>query len=258
MTNDALSNSSIVNRQTSILATAFHTFGAQHLATLVVIIALCVFLFEVAKSRAPSTRKWLGRILGAALLSYAACLYVQQGLAHALSLEYSLPLDLCNLVLIACVISLFWPNRYTTEIACFWGLGGVVQATVTPDLATGFPSWDFVLFFWGHGATLLAIVFLISGRDFRPRKNSIARMMIALNIYALIVGSINAAAGWNYGYLCRKPSMPSLLDWLGAWPWYLLSLELIAFLTFLILDLFQRLLVWLREPDSVLTNTLKS
>jgi len=246
MTNAALFNSSIANRQSSILATAFHAFDNQHLTTLGLILISCVLLFYVAASCTSAARKWLGGILGAILLSYAACLYVQKGLTHALSLEYSLPLDLCDLVLIACVVSLFRPNRFTTEIAYFWGLGGVVQATVTPDLATAFPSWGFVQFFWGHGATLLAIVFLASDPDFKPRKNSILRMMVALNIYALAVGGINAVAGWNYGYLCRKPSMPSLLDWLGPWPWYLLSLELIAFLTFLILDLFRRLLVWLR------------
>jgi hypothetical integral membrane protein (TIGR02206 family) len=247
-----MTNNSVFNSST--IATAFHAFDMQHLATLALIGALCVLLFHAAKSCAPTTRIWIGRVLEAALLGYAACLYVQQGLAHALSLEYSLPLDLCNLVLIACVVSLFRPNRFTSEIAYFWGLGGAVQATVTPDLASGFPSWDFVLFFWGHGAILLAIVFLISGRDFRPQKNSLVRMMIALNVYALVVGSINAVAGWNYGYLCRKPAMPSILDWLGPWPWYLLSLELIAFVTFLILDQLRRLLVWLREPDKALAN----
>lgn len=62
-------------------------------------------------------------------------------------------------------------------------------------------------------------------------------MMIALNCYALVVGAVNANWGWNYGYLCRKPSGPSLLDYLGPWPWYLLSLELVALAMFLLLEL---------------------
>jgi hypothetical integral membrane protein (TIGR02206 family) len=252
MTNEALFNSSIVNCQSSIIATAFQTFGTQHLVTLAVIVALCALLFWTAKDAFSAKRTWLGRLLGFALVGYTACIYIWQGFAHALSWEYSLPLDLCNLVLIACILSLFRPNRLTTEIAYFWGLGGVIQATVTPDLAQAFPSWDFVLFFWGHGATLLAIVFLVSGGDFKPRKNSVLRMMIALNAYAVVVGTINALAGWNYGYLCRKPAMPSLLDFLGPWPWYLISLELIAFLIFLALDLAWRLLVWLRRTDRTL------
>jgi hypothetical integral membrane protein (TIGR02206 family) len=252
MTGELFLDSSIVNRQSSIIAIAFQTFGTQHFVTLGAIVALCALLFWAARDHVSARRTWLGRLLGFALLGYTACIYIQQGFAHALSWEYSLPLDLCNLVLIACILSLFRPSRFMKEIACFWGLGGGIQAILTPDLAQGFPSWNFTLFFWGHGATLLTIVFLISDGNFRPRRNSILRMMIALNVYAIVVGTINALAGWNYGYLCRKPAMPSLLDLLGPWPWYLLSLELIAFLTFLALDLAWRLLVWFRQTDNTL------
>jgi hypothetical integral membrane protein (TIGR02206 family) len=175
-------------------------------------------------------------LIGFFLLAYAAFFYIQQGIEGTLTWEYSLPLDLCSLVLIFCILSMFTRNRFFVEIAYFWGLGGVVQATVTPDLARGFPSLEFLLFFWSHGATLIAIVFLISSGDFKPRRGSVLRMMIALNIYALAVGALNAIKGWNYGYLCQKPSAPSLLDFLGPWPWYVLSLELIALFSFLILD----------------------
>jgi hypothetical integral membrane protein (TIGR02206 family) len=178
---------------------------------------------------------------------------MQQWIAHSLSWQYSLPLELCNLVLIACIISLFKPKHLAIEIAYFWGLGGVLQATVTPDLALGFPSWDFVLFFWSHGVTLMAIIFLVTGSGFKFRPGSILRMMIALNLYGLVVGTINWMTGWNYGYLCRKPSVPSLLDVLGSWPWYLLSLEGIALLTFSLLDLPWQLSGWLKKPDKART-----
>jgi hypothetical integral membrane protein (TIGR02206 family) len=223
-------------------ARTFQALDLQHGITLMVIAALCFLAFRAARNTDPAVRKWVGRLIGSALLGYVICLYAQQAIAHSLTWEYSLPLELCNLVLAACIISLFRPSPLATEIAYFWGLGGVLQATLTPDLTRGFPSWDFILFFWSHGATLLAIVFLISVRGFRPRKGSIVRMMIALNIYAAVVGTIDAFSGWNYGYLCRKPGMPSLMDILGPWPWYLLTIELIALVTFLILDLPWRLL----------------
>jgi len=79
-------------------------------------------------------------------------------------------------------------------------------------------------------------------------------MMAALNAYGLAVGTMDAITGWNYGYLCRKPSQPSLLDFLGPWPWYLLSLEAIGFVSFLILDLPWRLSGSLRKRDKALTN----
>ncbi|MBN1569099.1 MAG: TIGR02206 family membrane protein [Acidobacteria bacterium] len=250
MTAGLFLNVLIVNLQPLILAASFLTFGTQHLVVLGIIAAVCTLLLRTAKDCDPVKRRWLGRILGMLLLGYVTCIYVQQGFARMLSWEYSLPLDLCNLVLAACIIALFRPSRFIYEIAYFWGLGGGLQALLTPDLARGFPSWDFVLFFWGHGATLLAIAFFISDPNFMPRKNNILRMMIALNVYAVVVGAINAIAGWNYGYLCRKPAMPSLLDFLGPWPLYLLSLEAVAFLTFLILDLVWRLLVWSRRSGN--------
>jgi hypothetical integral membrane protein (TIGR02206 family) len=219
----------------------FQTFGRQHLVMLAIIAAMCFFVAWKNRSLEESGRKWMGRLIGFVLLSYALFFYIQQAIAGELAWEYSLPLELCNLVLIACIISMFRPNNFITEVAYFWGLGGVVQATVTPDLARGFPSLDFVLFFWSHGATLVAITFLISGRGFRPRKGCILRMMIALNLYGLVVGTIDAIGGWNYGYLRHKPAVPSLLDYLGPWPWYLVSLEAVAFVTFLILLLPWRL-----------------
>ena len=61
--------------------------------------------------------------------------------------------------------------------------------------------------------------------------------MAALQVYGASVGAINGLTGWNYGYLCRKPAAPSLLDLLGPWPWYLLALEGVALATFWLLAL---------------------
>jgi hypothetical integral membrane protein (TIGR02206 family) len=241
MTNEASYLLTACNFQPSILALEFHAFDAQHIVSLITIAFLCTLAAMVARRRGPSANRWARGLIALSLLGYTAFFYVHQGLKGFLSWEYSLPLELCNIVMVACLISLYRPNQLATEAAYYWGLGGVLQATVTPDLVSGFPSLNFILFFWGHGATLIAIAYLILSPGFRPRKGSILRMMIGLNIYGLIVGSIDAVMGWNYGYLCWKPLVPSLLDYLGPWPWYILALELIALLTFGILDVPWRL-----------------
>jgi hypothetical integral membrane protein (TIGR02206 family) len=46
--------------------------------------------------------------------------------------------------------------------------------------------------------------------------------------WAAVVFVINRALGTNYGYLNGKPGGASLLDLLGAWPWYLLVALAIA------------------------------
>jgi hypothetical integral membrane protein (TIGR02206 family) len=208
-----------------------------HVIALALIAGICVLLAWVARRLPSSGKIWLGRSLGLLLAFYGVFFYIRQAMAGTLSWEYSLPLDLCSVVLMACIFSLFRSVQFFNEITYFWGFGGILQALLTPDLASGFPSWDFFLFFWSHGAILFGIVYIIAANNFRPRRGSILRMMIALNVYAAAVGTINAAMGWNYGYLCRKPAVPSLLDLLGSWPWYLLSLEGIALVTFIILVL---------------------
>jgi len=213
----------------------FNVFGFQHLVALGILTVFCIFLIRITVKMPYPKRKWIGRIIGCALAGYTAVFYIQQYVGNILSWEYSLPLELCNLVLVACILSMFCPGRLQYEITYFWGLGGTTQALITPDLGRGFPSWDFILFFWSHGVLMLGIVFIIAGTNFRPGRNSVVRMMLALNLYAFAIGTLDWIMGWNYGYLCQKPAVPSLLDYLGPWPWYILSLEGVALLTFLLL-----------------------
>ena len=167
----------------TILSVAFHTFNDQHIMVLSAITILGIGVVLVARRGSTAQRKWLRMILGFLLLGYAAFFYIPQGIRNELTWQNSLPLELCNLILIGCIISLFRPIRLITEIVYYLGGGGVLQATLTPDLSRGFPSLDFTLFFWGHGVSLLAIIFLISSRNFKPGKGSVVRMMAFLNIY---------------------------------------------------------------------------
>ncbi len=216
---------------------AFRPFDFQHVFTLAILVALGSLIVSVSRRASDAVRSWIGRGLAALLLGYAAVAYVQKGLAHELSFDYALPLELCHWVLIACFVSLLRPLQISSEIAYFWGFAGSLQATLTPEISQGFPSWEFIEFFWSHGGILLAIVFIIGAQRFRPRRGSILRMMLALNAYAIVVGTVDALFGWNYGYLCHKPLRPSLMDYLGPWPWYLVSLEGIALASFALLIL---------------------
>jgi hypothetical integral membrane protein (TIGR02206 family) len=215
---------------------AFHPFSNQHLVMLALIIGCVGLLVWAANRLPPRVRLWIGRGLGFLLLGYVLAIYFQKVFTHELSWESSLPLELCHCVLIACLAALFFPNQLASEIAYFWGFGGTLQAVLTPEITQGFPSWEFIQFFWSHGTILLAIVFLIA-LGFVPRSGSVWRMFFLVNLYAAVVGSLDAFFHWNYGYLCQKPINPSLLDYLGPWPWYIVSLELISILIFLLLDL---------------------
>ncbi len=215
----------------------FKPFGAQHLIVLAVLAALGLLITFQCRRAIGKHRAWTGRLLALSLVAYAATVYIQKGIAGELDWRYALPLELCQWVMIAAVFTLFRPTPWLSEIVYFWGTAGTLQATLTPDIYEGFPSWEFILFFWSHGAILLAILFLIVGQNFRPRRNCVWRMMAGVNFYAAAVGLFDLFFKCNYGYLCQKPVEPSLLDYLGPWPWYLASLEIVALVSFWLLFL---------------------
>jgi hypothetical integral membrane protein (TIGR02206 family) len=215
---------------------AFRLFAPDHVAVLALLGLLGAIIFRFVRRGSDRAAAVVGRVLALTLLAYGIAIYCQKGIAGELSWEYSLPLELCHWVLISAVLALVYPSQLACEITYFWGAAGTLQAALTPDIAEGFPSWEFIQFFWSHGGILLAIVYLI-GRGLRPERRSILRMMIALNVYAAVVGTIDAAFGWNYGYLCAKPLQTSILDFLGPWPWYLLGVEIVALVSFVLLDL---------------------
>jgi hypothetical integral membrane protein (TIGR02206 family) len=72
---------------------------------------------------------------------------------------------------------------------------------------------------------------------YRLTFKSVWKALLALDLYAVFVAVVNYFTGGNYLFISRKPSTPSLLDYLGPWPWYLISLEAVAVAIFLILYL---------------------
>ena len=49
--------------------------------------------------------------------------------------------------------------------------------------------------------------------------------------------TVNKILGTNFGFAAGPPPNPSLIDHLGPWPWYLVSMSAIAFVLYLLLAL---------------------
>jgi hypothetical integral membrane protein (TIGR02206 family) len=122
-------------------------------------------------------------------------------------------------------------QRRLVALLYFWGIGFSLQGIITPDLQMGFLSLYFWLFWLHHAAIVGAVVFMVVVHRYRPtRKDFHWAVGVGLAYLALVV-PINAAFGFNYGYLGRSlPSQPSLLDWLGPWPWRVGAMAVLSWL----------------------------
>lgn len=211
--------------------TVFRPWGVQHLVPLALIAAMSLLILRVREKRA--------RFLPAlAILAYVTTAYYERfSLAGWGALPEALPLDLCDLVVLICLWALVFPSQPAFELAYFWGLAGALQALLQPDISDnlGFPNWYYLEYFLGHGLIFAAVFFLMGAYRFAPRPGSWWRAVLLLNVYVVVVGLVDMISGWNYGYLCAKPRSATLLDYMGRWPIYLVSLEVLAALNFWLL-----------------------
>lgn len=141
---------------------------------------------------------------------------------------YSLPFQLCSIMMWLSAALLLTRNRKLYDITFFLGIMGAMQALLTPNLDAGFLDYRYFHFFIAHGAIIGASVFLTVVDGYRPRVTSVFKAMGWLHILAIPAVIANSLTGSNFMFLARKPSTPSLLDLLAPWPWYLLQLELVA------------------------------
>ncbi len=63
------------------------------------------------------------------------------------------------------------------------------------------------------------------------------RVTLWTEAYVAVVLPLNFLLGTNFGFLAGKPPNPSLLDHLGPWPVYLLSMQAVGAAAFLLLTL---------------------
>ncbi|WP_353948589.1 TIGR02206 family membrane protein [Sporolactobacillus sp. Y61] len=215
---------------------SFDLFSVEHVATLgiagLLIICLCLLTLRIRKSQGSSAV----RIVLAAILLLTEISFQIWTLSFGKwSLQSSLPIELSDLAVILAAVMLISGSRRLFYFLYFAGIGSSLQALLTPDLgAYTFPHFRYIEFFTAHAGMIAACLLLILIKGYRPVYRWIWITFFLVNVYGIIIFFFNRMTGANYLYLMHKPSA-SLLDFLGPWPWYLLSMEGVMLLVFHIL-----------------------
>lgn len=211
-------------------------FSAEHLVPLAgLVVAAAVLCF--AAWRWPGL--WLDVVArGTAVIIVVAELSWQPYLLvnGRWSMAIALPVQLCDVGGFVAAAALWWRKPLLVEVAYFWGLGGTLQALLTPDLHDHFPSFAYLQFYLTHGAVVLAALFLVIGLRLQPRAGAVRRIFLLTLAFAGAVALVDVLTGGNYLYLRQIPPGGSLLNLMGPWPWYIGTGVALAFVFLLILD----------------------
>jgi len=220
-------------------ARAFRPYGLAHLVVIALTISLpFVFAAFVRKSRWPRSERIIARLFALLLLFNYVGFEIYLAATEGLSWQKALPFQLCDWAMVAIVVALLTGRERWLEVAYFWGIGGTLQAILTPDLKFAFPDVHFLTFFIAHSGIVVAIAFMMIVKKFRPHWISIVRVFAWSELYFVLTITVDLLTGENYGYLLHKPAAASLLDALSSERIvYILQMHLLAFLFYFVLYL---------------------
>lgn len=226
------------------MTTNFRLFGPAHLLILGAVPSLAAVLAMIQRKLSPGSRAL--RIGLATVILLDSFVYYGYLIARGqLAFPDHLPLELCDASLCLVIIALFTLNRVVYDLAYYGALAGATMALLTPNLWEPFPSFSTMQFFVDHGLIVAGALYLVWSKQARPRAGSVARAMLAVNLFAVFVGTFDFLFKTDYMFLRAKPPNTSLLDVLGPWPWYIAVTEVVACGVFLLLYL----PFWRRLPN---------
>jgi hypothetical integral membrane protein (TIGR02206 family) len=212
-------------------------FSPPHLAALAV-------LLVASGAGIAITRRWpdratvvLCRLLAAAILAAWVGEYVADVITGIWTVRYDLPLQLTDTISVTSAIALWTRRHALAEIVYLWALSASLQATITPDLAWNFPSVFYFTYFIYHEGAIVGGLVLVFGCGLYPRPRAWLRTFAATLVVAAAAGAADRLVpGADYMFLAFKPPYGSLLNVLGPWPWYIVSVAAVALAMLLVLQ----------------------
>lgn len=222
---------------------SFVIFSIAHMGAVMGLCFLILLLFISRKkwSIQPKNMRLMERFFALSLLVIEVLYHVWLFQSERWNWNNSLPLELCSISLVMTIVLLWTGNKHVYNFVFYAGIGGALQAVATPVLDLSFPHFRYFHFFYTHIGILVTALYFTWIKGYRPTFKGLIKTMVALNLLLPAVVAINFLLQGNYMFLREKPMNGSLLDYLGPYPWYIISLEVVTFLIFVCLWLLFRI-----------------
>ena len=213
----------------------FELFGLSHWVAIFLFLLLVFLLPWYAKTHLNTDQQnKVGIALGLIVFINYPIWILLEILAGSFEMSLHLPLHLCRFANLLIPFVMIKRNYFVFEILYFWGLSGMLQGMITPDIVEDFPHFHYFRYFAGHHLLVVAIIYAVVVFKLKPTLISLKKAFIALNVFLVIALFANLLLDANYFWIMEKPPMGSLLDYMGPWPWYILTGEFVAFSHFIL------------------------
>ncbi len=218
----------------------FHPFSLEHLLAVVTGGLIVAGLIIIGKRGGKCRLITTGILAAACLTAYPLGVAGWLSLDQEKTLDNLIPFHLCDIAAITGGFALLTRRPLLASLTYFWGLAATMQALLTPAITVGFPHLPFIMFFVHHFAIVGTAFYLPIVDGWRPErpfwKSPVVVLLWSLGYLAFAM-VVNKVLGTNFGFAARPPDNPSLIDHLGPWPWYLVSMTGLALVLYLLLAL---------------------
>jgi len=206
----------------------FIAYGDSHLVVMFFSLLLLALILTASKKLSSEKNLLISRCL-TLILALSVVVYTIFELALGrFSMVEDLPLSLCNLFALVAPFTLWNPKQKYFEPIYFLVMAGTFQAIVTPDLYYDYPAYEFFKYWITHVGLVLLMIHCMVCFALYPTAMGIVKTFGWLNVYVVMLFPINHLLDANYFYLIAKPINPSILDFFGPWPVYILVAEILA------------------------------
>ena len=219
-------------------ASPFILFGNIHIMTMLVILAISIFLPLIYKSKSEIQKSVMTKMIAYIVIAHVVIspykdLFI---LENPYNWREVLPFHMCDLSEIFLAWFLLGGPKILYKCAFFWGIGGATMAIITPDIS--YHDLDYAFFMIGHGMIVIGIMYATVALNNRPyAKDILTVSLITACVLLPITYTINLLLGEpaNFWYLMAKPAGASLMDAFPEPPYHLLVLTPLALATFAII-----------------------
>lgn len=200
---------------------SFRPFGFQHfLPAGFALIAMTVLSAIGWKFAGTPRERKLRLPIAWAALAYGVFVSVWYVVPPHLVWAKSLPLHMCDIMVLIAPAAMLTRARWLRSLACFWGVALCSQAFITPILTIGLNDAEYYFFWTSHAIIIGTSVYDYIAGGFRPTWKDYRACVLCGLVWVVSVFCINLVIdGANYGYVGNvTPKQPTIVDTLGPWP----------------------------------------